>query len=264
MPSLRTHINYGRIILAQAEAKASAQMPDIPTVVVNADYTGTVSGGQLPRLVQATRLDDTTDVTTASAWSATLLTGDATFSIGAATGLLEITALGSTSTVEVTSEYEDVERSRTVLVEKKIGDPLVSTGLSTKFDSSISPTSAATYGSANALIEGLTCGASGDVDLSAPLEIYLGSISGSAHHCWGKWQVSAAGAGIWSDVDTEIQSATPAMNAGFGGSEQGYIEVNQQATGLTPASDYDFQLLLRNHSGAVALYFIGSATAATS
>jgi hypothetical protein len=244
--------------------RSNALMPDLPSVVINADYTGAVIDGQLPRLVQAQRYDDTSEVTEDADWSATLLTGSATFSIGAATGLLEITALASTSTIQVTSEYSGIERSRIVLVEKKVGDPPASgTGTGSAFDSSITETTGDTYGSANAGPLTLTCGASGDVDLTAPLETYLGSITGDPQHCWGKWQVSAAGAGIWSDVDTEIQSSVAAINAGFGGSEPGYIEVTQQATGLTPASDYDFQLLMRNDDGSAAIYFVGSATATT-
>jgi hypothetical protein len=246
-----------------AISRANSLMPDIPSVVINADYTGDIIDGQLPRLVQARRYDDQTEVTEESDWSATLLTGNATFSIGAATGLLEITALVSSATIEVTSEYNDIERSRIVSVAKQVGAPPVSSGLTTKSDSSIEPTSAATYGTANAQIDGLTCGASGTVDLTAPLSFWLGSIGVGDHHCWGKWQVSAAGAGIWSDVDAELQSDTPATNAGYGGSESGIISVNVPATGLTPASDYDFRLLLRNDSGADPLSFVGSATATT-
>jgi hypothetical protein len=244
--------------------RANAQMSDIPSVIVSADYTGTIIAGQLPRLVQSRRYDDTTEVTNTSDWSATLLTGDATFAIDADTGLLEITALVASATIEVTSEYNGIERSRIVSVSKVVGDPPISTGLATKFDSSIDPTSAATYGAANALIEDLTCGASGDVDLTAPLSFWLGVVGIGDHHCFGKWQVSPAGAGTWSDVDTEIQSDTPATNAGFGGSEAGLISINMIATGLTPASDYDFQLLLRNDSGTDPLYFVGTATATTS
>lgn len=240
--------------------RANALVADIPAVVVNADYTGTVITGQLPRLVQAHRYDDTAEVTASSAWSATLLSGDATFSIGAATGLLEITALTASATIQVTSVYNSIERSRIVPVNMILGTP-DTTGGEAKSDSSIDPTSSASYGAANALIEGLTCGASGDVDLTAPLSFSTDALGD--RHCFGKWQKSAAGAGVWSDVDTEIQSDTPATNAGFGGSEPGLIQVNQSATGLTPASAYDFQLLLRNDSGTDPLFFVGTATATT-
>lgn len=244
---------------------AGAIMPDIPPVTINADYTGTVLPGQLPRNIAAQRFDNDTDVTTSSAWSATLVSGGTTFSIGASTGILNLTALDNTSVIEVQSEYNDIPRSKKVTITKALADPPPSSSSGTEYDSSIDSTTSTSYGPANAGPITITCGASGTVDLAAPLTMIAGAISTGQYDAYGKWQVSDAGAGVWSDVDTEIMSAVPCqIYSGLVGYE-GYIEVNQQAGGLTPASDYDFRLLLRNaFASPDTMYYTGTASASTS
>jgi len=87
-----------------ALAVAQEYMADIPAVTINADYTGMVSpSSQIPKLVQCVRLNGTTDETTSSAWSAVARGGGVTCSIGAATGILSITAITASDVVDVTS-----------------------------------------------------------------------------------------------------------------------------------------------------------------
>lgn len=237
---------------------ANAFMPDIAPVTVVADYTGTVLAGQLPRNIAATRFNGSTDVTTSSTWSATTVSGSATYTIGASTGVLNLTALTATTTIEITSVHNGISRSRRVLITRSLQDPPPSSAMTSEYDSSIAETTSASYTTANAGPLTLTCGASGEVELSAPLSTTTLESLGT-YHCYGKWQVSPAGAGTWSDVDTEIMSNVAAENA-----TEGSISVNQTATGLTASSDYDFQLLLRNDSGTATLYYAGTATATTS
>lgn len=236
---------------------ANAIMPDIAPVTVTADHTGAVISGQLPRNIAATRLNGATDVTASSTWSAATISGGATYTIGAATGILNLTALSATSVVEVTSVYNSISRSRRLTITKALQDPPPASATVSAYDSSITSTTSASYGAANAGTLTLTCGASGEVALSAPLNTSTLEASGS-YHAFGKWQVSAAGAGVWSDVAAEVQSVIAAQP-----SESGAIEVNMTATGLTPSSNYDFQLLLRNASGTATLYYSGTATATT-
>lgn len=259
MPSIRARVAYDRIMLAQAEAEATAIMPDVAPVTILADYTGAVLSGQLPRSIAITRYDGETDVTTSSAWSASTISGGATYTIGAATGILNITAITATTVIEATSVYGGISRNRRVSVYKTLRDPPPSSSSTTQYDSTITETTSASYGSANAGTLTLTCGASGTADLAAPLEFVSDSLG--SYGCYGKWQVSAAGAGVWSDVAAEIASS---LNTTAAGTTSGYIEVNQTATGLTPASAYDFRLLLRNASGPQTLYYSGTATAITS
>lgn len=236
---------------------AGAIMPDIPPVSIMADYTGVVLDGQLPRNISAQRFDGDTDVTTSATWSATTISGGATYTIGAATGVLNVTAIASTAVVEITSVYDDISRSRKVTINKVLQDPPPSSSGSTEYDSSITETTTDSYGAANAGPLTLTCGASGEVELAAPLETT--TTAPTAQGCAGKWQVSPVGAGTWSDVDTEIASTIDAEQ-----DISGYISVNQIATGLTAGNDYDFQLLLRNASGSATIYYVGTASATTS
>jgi len=244
---------------------AGAIMPDIAPVTIHADYTGVVLPGQLPRNIAAQRFAGDTDVTTSAAWSATLVSGGATFTIGAATGILNLTGLESTSIIEITSEYNDIERSKKLTVTKALADPPPSSSSGTEYDSTIDSTTSDSYGAANAGPITITCGASGEVDLSAPLTMVVGAISTGQYDAYGKWQYRLSGGGAMADVDTEIVSTVPCqIVSGLVGYE-GYIEVNQQATGLTPGSDYEFQLLLRNAFGtADTMYYTGTASASTS
>lgn len=263
MPSLRTKLDYDRITLAQTENDADAIMPDIAPVTVTADYTGTVLSGQLPLNIAAARFDGAADVTTSATWSASTVSGGATYTIGAATGILNVTALTATTVIEVTSLHNSISRSRKLTIYKTLQDPPPSSASTTQYDSSILPTSSASYGAANAGILTLTCGASGDVSLAAPVAFVGGSSVGS-YHAYGKWQVSAAGAGVWSDVGAEIQSSVAARIDSSASAYAGSLTVNRTASGLTPASDYDFHLLLRNDSGTHTLNYIGTASASTS
>lgn len=254
MASLKTRVAYE---MASIEARVESIMPDVSPVTIQADHTGTVLSGQLPRNIAVTRYDGSTNVTTASAWSASTISGGATYTIGAATGIINLTALATGSVIEATSIYGGISRSRKITVVKNIADPPPSSSTSSAYDSSITETSSTSYGAANAGILTLTCGASGEVDLSAPLT--MTTFDAGAHNAAGKWQYSAAGAGVWSDVDTEIESDVAASDV-----TEGYIAVTQTQTGLTPASDYDFQLLLRNLGSTDTVYYAGTATATTS
>jgi hypothetical protein len=242
---------------------AGALMPDIPPITVLADYTGTVLSGQLPRNVTAERYDGETNVTTSSAWTAQTLSGSITYTIGAATGIVNITAVGSSAVIEVTSEYNDISRSRKLVVTKQLQDPPVSgSGTTSDSDSTILTTDSTSYVGVQAGPLTLTCGASGEVELTAPLSTLSAATTPGLYGCAGKWQVSAAGAGVWTDVDTEIEGEDsevmdPWTTLGA------TITVNQTATGLTPASDYDFQLLLRNTDTTDFMYYYGTATATT-
>lgn len=256
-----------------ALSTAKARMGDIPPATVLADYTGAVLDGQLPRNIAATRYDGDTDVTTSATWSATLSSGDATFTIGAATGVLNLTALGSSSVISITSEHNDISLSRLVAISKVLGDPPPSSGAGTDsaYDNSITSTSSDAYGSANAGPLTLTCGASGEVSLAAPLDFVAAEEAPpGSFHCYGKWQWRVP-AGVWADVATEIQSSSAADvidgGDGFGPffASEGTISVAMTKTGLTPGDDYEFQLLLRNDTGSArTLYYTGSASAVTS
>lgn len=271
MPSLGTRLAYERHKIEGIDDAANAIMPDIEPVTVHADHTGVVLDGGLPISIPAYRFDGATDVTESSVWAGALVSGEATFDTDAGTGITELTALGASSVIEVSSIYNNVERARNINIALEISDPPPSegAGVESAFDHTIGSTASDSYGAANAGILTLTCGASGEVELSAPLAFKAALVAAGSFGSLGKWQVSAAGAAIWSDVDTEIASTTESEVVDLGDGSGPYkafpgsLTVNQTAASLTPASDYDFQLLLRNESGTTALYYTGTASATT-
>lgn len=262
--------------IAQASAtvatfEGQSIMPDLSTVSVYADHTGTVTpSNQLPLNIVAKRLLGSDDVTPSAAWSFAVLSGSVTATIGAATGILNVTALGASGLVEITSDYAGVSLSRRFLIDKAIGDPPPSSGAgsSSAYDSTIGSTNSVSYGAANAGPLTLTAGASGNVDLAAPLQVTTASASpDESLYAQGKWQWRVP-AGAWADVSTEVISAVPVLVVDEGGGSysagQGSITINDQKTGLTPTTVYEFQLLLRNDSGTRTLSYIGTASATTS
>lgn len=264
MPSVRTRVAYERVNLALVEAQAKSVMADVPPVTIIADYTGTVLDGQLPLNIAIQRLDDETDVTTSADWSATTLSGDVTYTIGAATGIVNITDIGSSAVIEATSEYNGVARSRKIPVNLQLQDPPQSSGAGSEsvYDSSIQPTASTSYGTANAGPLTLTCGASGEVSLTAPLSTITGSSTPGAYGCAGKWQYRESGDPTWIDADTEIPGTDTTLLPN-GITQPGAIAVNQAVSSLTPSTDYEFQLLLRNTDTTDTIYYYGSATATT-
>jgi hypothetical protein len=243
---------------------AGAIMPDIEPITILADYTGTVLDGQLPRNVAAQRFDGEVDVTDDASWSAQTLSGAITYTIGPSTGIVNITALGSSAVIEVTSEYNDVSRSRKLTVTKQLQEPPPSTGAGSEsvYDSSIAATGSTAYGSANAGPLTLTCGASGNFTLTAPLYTLTGAATPGSYGCAGKWQYRAAGDPGWTDVDVETEGTDAGLGAN-GMLTPGGVTVNQSLTGLTPSTDYEFQLLLRNTDSSDVLYYYGTATVTT-
>lgn len=101
--------------------RALANMPDIPGEEVFADFGGTVITGQLPRYIRAYRYTGSIDDTANATWSFSVDTGDLTGSIS--NGLLEITALGQTSKVTVSSVFNGVTTSKSFTVAKKSAAP---------------------------------------------------------------------------------------------------------------------------------------------
>lgn len=231
---------------------------------VACDYTGTPKTGVLPldvnfKLVRGTA---STDVTTSATWSASLLSGSATFTIGSGTGTLNVTALSSSvAEIEVQAVYNGVTRKFVHKLEKALDAPPVGGGSGSGASSTsvISSTSSSSYGSANTSV--LTCkaGSGGQVVLSAPLDFYR--TSNGTGDCYGKWQWRVVG-GVFADVTTEIHATVTAFKAGAPepANDPGSIAVNMTKSGLTAGTDYEFQLLLRT-AGSYTLTFSGTASA---
>lgn len=261
-----------RETLETAQAQAGASMPDITPQTVTASHAGTVDSGQLPRSVLPRRYYGDVDVTSQATWTASTDSGSITYTINATTGAIEITALGSSSVVTVTSAHNGVTLSKKLTVTKVLAAaPSSGSGGGTS-------SSTSTFNSINsasmANITGeltVTTGSTGAVALTAPLAVTTAaSLPGGAiegvFEVYGIWQHDTTGAGAWADLGTEVASepdCTVTYNEISAAYEvaEGTLSVAYNVTGLAASSSQKFRLRARNSSGTRTMYFSGTASA---
>jgi hypothetical protein len=248
--------------LTIAQLTADARMPDVPGIIVLADAAGTVETNELPRNVQYTRWNATTDVSASSAWTRTLLSGNAVSTIGAATGLLEIT--GPTNLADSVIRITSVRNGITLLsdfpiTKQSAGAPIAggSGGGTTATDTSFGSINSTSHAAISDELT-VTVGAGGDVDLVANLQVRtaLGTDASLATYAIFKWWNGAS----WADVGTETLSSPDTEDVG-NQVYPGLISISTQKTGLAPAATEKFQLYARNNSGTRVMTFTGTASA---
>ena len=243
-----------------AQAAADAIMPDIAPLTIYADHTGTVQTGQLPRNVPALRYNGVTNVTTSSTWSFVVVSGGITATIGAATGVFNITALTSTAVVTITSVYAGITKSRTLVVTKAIGTAPAGTGGGTTATdntfTSFNLTSMSTVSDELTVL----AGTAGQVQLSAPLEVGTDATIGSSYRVFGIWQWDSTGAGVWVDLGTEVQS-NPDASVEAEVLYLGALSVSHTKTGLIAGSSHKFRLRARRSAFAGVRNLYGTASA---
>lgn len=246
---------------------AGARQPDVAPITVTADSSGTVNPDQLPRNVAFKRFNLTTDVTTTSAWSATLKTGAATFSIGAATGILNITALPTSSTIEVQSVRDGVTLTSILIVNKSnAGVGGGSGGGGSSSDSAFSSFNSTTHAAVSDELT-VTAGAAGEVSLiAADLVVSTTPVAPTGvFPVYGKWQWDSTGGGVWVDVGTEDLDTSSVQVDDLGGGEYlaqtGILTSNETKTGLTPSSSHKFRFMARNDSGTRIMRLSGTVSA---
>lgn len=242
---------------------------EVPAITVEADYTGTVVADELPRDVAFVLMAYADDVTDEAAWSFSVNSGAITATIGAATGVLNITALGATSELTITADHGGIIKTRLFVVNKHINAP-PSTGTgggggTTSTDSSFlnfNSTSMATVSDEITAI----AGAAGEVNLSAPLLVKTAKTPPDAvYDVKGIWQWDSTGAGVWVDLGTEASSNPDCevfvTDWGAYMLNPGSINIAHTKTGLTPSTSHKFRLRARNASGTRSMYFTGTASA---
>lgn len=236
---------------------ALSTMPDIPNVTILADHTGTVSGGELPRVVTAQHLTGSTDNTASATWSYTVDSGSLTASI-TAPGELTITAVAATSVVTLQSVYSGVTKSRSFTVYLTPAAPPIAAGGSAT-DTSFSTINSATHA---AISNELTVpvASSGNVDLTATLIAGAPAAANGTYEVFGKWQWWNGVA--WADVAAETASNPDIVRGST--PVKGALNVTAQKTGLTPANNEKFRFQARNSSGTTIVYFTGTASAISS
>lgn len=234
-----------------------------PPISVAYNFDTSIKDGQLPKTLNFKLLRGAgADVTALAAWSAVLKSGSAAFSMGAATGILEITSLSSDAAFEASAIYLGTTRKGQSSATRKIDDPPVMTGggggATSDSTSSINTTTSSAYGAAATRILSIAAGTGGVVNLTLAGE-FSRATAGNAS-AFGKWQWRVVG-GTFADVAAEIASSSSASTSGppEPDTTPGTIAVNQQKSGLTAGVTYEFQLLLRG-SVSVTLNWLGTAS----
>jgi hypothetical protein len=236
-----------------------------PPISVAYNFDGSIKDGQLPRTLNFKLLRGAgSDVTALASWSAVLKSGNAAFSIGAASGVLEITTLSSDAAFEASAAYLGTIRKGQSGVTRKVDDPPIMTGGSggatSDATSSINTTNSSAYVGAATRILTIAAGAGGVVNLAFAGEFTRASAGNAS--AFGKWQWRVVG-GTWADVAAEIASSSSASTSGppEPDTTPGTIAVNQQKSGLTAGVTYEFQPLLRGNT-SVTLNWLGTTSGA--
>lgn len=255
---------------AQGLVAASSTMPALSPITITADYTGAIDpAAQLPHNALFKRYVGATDVSTTTAWSMTVLSGSITASIGAATGVVEITALGSTSEIEVTSDRDGVELTSRLLITKQIGPTPAggSGGGTSASDSSFATFNSTTHAAVSDELT-VTVGSAGSVSLTAPLRVDTSaSAPTGTFEVFGRWQWYNPGTALWEDLGAEVASdpdAVVAINYGLYFITRGTLGVSDSKAGLTPTASHKFRLMARNASGTRVMSLSGTASAVAS
>lgn len=238
--------------------RTSVVIDPVNDVIIRADSTGTIKSGELPRQIALTASIGTADVTALGVWSRTVTSG-ITCTIGAATGVLNITALSSAEVeVPVTFAYNGITRHARVHIVRQDDPPTNSNsgGGGTSGTSASTTTLGATVGTSYDTVNSVsatltvTAGSAGKVQCSAPISFKRtpGTVEGNTG-ALGKWQWRVPG-GTWADIATEVADSVDARttyDAEFDTYKNwsGSLSVTQTKTGLTSGTDYEFRFLWR-------------------
>jgi hypothetical protein len=254
-------------------------MDDLPDVTITGDYTGALDAGQLPMDIAVKRFDGTTNVSASSTWTSTVLSGDVTCTIGAATGVLNVTAITTNSVVLIESTKDGLTLRKKQALNVKLSDPpnvgsSGGGGSSAWSDTTLSSTSSTTMAAISDDLN-VTVGSSGTVDLSAPLYVRTTPNSTSeikaSLEVYGRWQWFDSGTSTWTDLGAGETASDPDCDVQYDAESGSYflaqigsLSVSASKTGLTPGNSEKFRLMARNITADVTMTYSGNATATTS
>lgn len=250
---------------ADVTADAVPSLDALPGQVFQADHLGTISAGQLPRTVQATRRRGAEVVSGSTSWSVEAT--NCTASISAA-GLVSITAVSGNGQVRVISTRDGVELRASFDVAVQRAAPPASGGGGTGTSASTSSLSGAPGGNVWTDITGdlvVTTGSAGEAGLGAALEFFpnitFPSTGFNLYDAELRWRRRTS-PGVWEVVgaaatpNSSAQVETDLGNVIF--QSNGTIVCNRTATGLGASASQTFRLQAR---AADAMFWFGGASA---
>ena len=263
-------VTQGTHIGVENGADVTSLITGSATVTVQADSTGAILGGELPRNDFYDLIRQGLSVTTSATWTRTVLTGTVTCTVGGATGVLSTTALGSAEAiVRLTAVYGATTRTFDVKFQKQSAAPSSSSG------------SGGTGSNASDTSFGTTTSTS-HAAISDELTITLGAAVTQARLICNLYPRAAAAAGAgtfesfgkgqwwdgsaWQDVNTEVASDPDAWSfidgeTGALDRVSGTLTFNVTKTGLTAGSTHKFRFMARNASGTHTMNYQGSVEA---
>lgn len=258
---------------------ASAQsivIDPFPDVTIYADSNGTVKTGELPKDLGITASKGASEVTTSGTWSRTVTSG-VTCTIGAATGILNITALSVLEvSVPISFVYSGVTRTATVKI-IRVDDPPTNsggggaTGGTSASTTTLGNTTGTAYDTTNAVSGVMTIdtGTSGDISVTGTISFKRTDTTNGATGCLGKAQYRVP-AGAWADLDTEDSDSGDATYEANPGdptiNTAGSISITQTNTALSASTTYEVRWLWRraNVSGTASnIYRVSGTITAT-
>ena len=225
-------------------------------ISISCDSSGVPLAGSIPRDFAYKLFRNGVDVTAASVWSLTVLSGTITAAIDAATGIVTISAISSDARVQVSAAYttasaEVVTRSVEIVITRSIAAPTgpnVASGV-------INGGATGTTPLAISAVLQITVGDSGDVGLNANYAFTVATNNSSgAYAQWYKWNGS---------VYVALGSETASLFNALGTSEPGEGSCSFSDTGNTPASTQKYRLYARPSISTRSINFSGDVSASS-
>lgn len=251
---------------AEPAADVASAIEGLATITIKCDHNGAPLAGQLPRTIGYKLKRGGLDVTEETEWETALLTGTGMHSIGAATGVLTITAVTSALRIAVRATYPGgAQRSFEVQVVRELAPPPTGdngTGAGTGGTSasgSISGSPADTTMVAVGPELAVTIGSLGEAQLSASYTYSVNAAAALAYARWYRWNGSVY-AGIGTEQAARGTATETGSEPGVSEPSEGYGECAHLATGLTDGASEKFRLYARS-SVANQIFMGGSCSA---
>jgi hypothetical protein len=233
-------------------------------VVIYATSAGVPKSGEFDKVVLAKLVRQGVALTSGVAWTATLISGNVTWSgiTGTGTGTLTLTgpttaSLAVESKIRLTATYQGITRALEIKV-NRVDDGQTVTGGgggggsgTTVSTSVLGNTTSTSYDTSNAVSAELTVhtGATGRIDVSWPLSFRRVTTAVGSEGCFMKAQWRAI-AGVYADFPGgEDASSSDAQIDGEHFEDHGVMNFSDAKTGLTASTDYNVRFLWREGSG---------------
>lgn len=235
------------------------------------DHTGALDGGQVPRYNQMTRtVGSGTNVTNSTTWSIQQAAG-CTASVSSA-GVVTVSGITANGQIVVRGVYSGVTIDTTITTSLTLSPPPVSGGSSSAGTSASDSTLNQLPAAGNQVVvsDRLTVSTGGGTTIAAAglltTSIIAGSANGALRNAAFYWRYRLQGQTSWTNGTTfntspDAEDGTP--GGGFGFAEPGSGNVNQTFTGLSIASNYEFELVGWLTAGATADCFVTGTVSVT-